>query len=109
MFDNLVEAVRKCENSDPKKNRMGIMCWNKEGERYLCTLTPDEEKKEFKAILGRYIEKNGENITLERAIYIYSPKIENNTENHLECISKKSGISKDTYLVDILYTQKNKE
>jgi hypothetical protein len=76
------------------------MCWGG-GKRWLCNYNKEQEEARFKEIMGRYIKANGEGITLERAIYIYSPPVENNTARHAACISKNSGIPLSARLVTI--------
>ena len=77
------------------------MCWTKEGKRYLCKMTPEQAKYRVKELLLRYAENK--DITLRQAIYIYAPAFENNTDRHINCIVKNSGVSANIFIKNLTW------
>lgn len=97
----LVSAVGSCENSDPSRNRYGIM--NPGGERNgLAVLTETQARAKVEQIFRNYANaKPG--ISLIDAMHIYTPpSASNDTWRHARCISEKSGIALATPLNEIL-------
>ena len=86
MLDRWVEALARCENSDPKKNRYGLMCFSNGKNQGLCTLAEDEAKKEAKRRLKVYGVP-----TLYQAMHYYTTS--KGVNNHIKCIEQYSGIS----------------
>ncbi len=99
-IDDLVSAIGKCENADPRKNRYGLMCWNGR-PRHLCVYSEEDARQEVKDRLARY-ENATPGLTLYGAIKRYSPPFENDTPKHAKCISDNSNISLDTNLINLL-------
>jgi len=97
----LLNAIVKKENSNPLKNRYGLMCWNGK-PRHLCMMTEEQARQEVLARFKRYVLRNGNNLTLRQAMHIYAPANENNIELYLQQIEAWTDLNRNIKMIDIL-------
>ena len=100
--EKFLDAVATCENSNPHKNRYGIM--NPGGERNgLAVLSEEEARNKVLEILRSYNQAYP-GINFIDAMHIWAPPQNNDTWKHARCIQQKAGayFSLNTPIQEIL-------